>query len=114
MGFISKKACVPNLTSIVSGVLTKGYETKGNAVTDTIFDDSNPDQIESIPPDAFHRNVDLAIVQADKEGAFLVLISLLAAVAHFRNRVQVMSAPISSFPPRFTVSNQTRWWMLAS
>ncbi len=38
--------------------------------TDTIYDDSNAEQIESLPPDAFHRNVDLAVVQADKEGMY--------------------------------------------
>lgn len=39
------------------------------AVTDVIYDDSNVEQMGSIPPDAFHRAIDLAIVQADKEGA---------------------------------------------
>ena len=38
------------------------------AVTDVIYDDSNVEQMGSIPPDAFHRAIDLAIVQADKEG----------------------------------------------
>ncbi|KAF7790012.1 hypothetical protein EIP86_000960, partial [Pleurotus ostreatoroseus] len=53
-----------------TGVLTFGFETAGMSATDTIFDDSNAEQIESISPEAAHRNVDLAIVQADKEGKF--------------------------------------------
>ncbi|KAJ3521950.1 hypothetical protein NM688_g8946 [Phlebia brevispora] len=60
-----------------TGVLTAGYETKGLAASDTIFDDSNVEQIENIPPNALHRNVDLAIVQADKEGTSTFLSSSL-------------------------------------
>jgi hypothetical protein len=33
-----------------------------------IYNDNDADQIESLPPTAFHRNVDLEIVNADKEG----------------------------------------------
>lgn len=38
-------------------------------ITDVIYDDSNFEQVANIEPDAPHRNVDLAIFQADKEGA---------------------------------------------
>jgi hypothetical protein len=34
----------------------------------TVYSDNNVDQIEALPPTAFHRNVDLEIVNADKEG----------------------------------------------
>ena len=35
-----------------------------------IYRDDDPDELEkSIPPEAFHRHVDLAIIQADKEGS---------------------------------------------
>jgi hypothetical protein len=41
----------------------------GDYTTDTIYDDANPDQIESLPDTQIHRNVDLELVKADKEGA---------------------------------------------
>ncbi|KAI0091003.1 NAD-P-binding protein [Irpex rosettiformis] len=52
-----------------TGLLTAGdAATKGLGISERIYRDDNPDDIESIPPTAFHRNVDLAIIQADKEG----------------------------------------------
>jgi hypothetical protein len=36
--------------------------------TDVIYDDTNVEQIESLPDTAFHRSVDLEIVAADKDG----------------------------------------------
>ena len=44
----------------------------GDHATDTIYDDANPDQIESLPDTQLHRNVDLELVKADKEGASLL------------------------------------------
>ena len=42
----------------------------GDYNTDAIvYDDANPDQIESLPDTQFHRNVDLELLKADKEGA---------------------------------------------
>ena len=41
----------------------------GDYATDTIYDDANPDQIESLPDTQIHRNVDLELIKADKEGA---------------------------------------------
>lgn len=39
------------------------------SATEKIYDDSDADDIEkSFPEEAFHRNVDLAIVRADQEG----------------------------------------------
>jgi len=37
---------------------------------ETIYDDSNPDQIETLPPSAIHRIVDLELVNADKQGMY--------------------------------------------
>ncbi len=54
--------------SYMLGVLTLGHETAGMSITETIYDDSNVEQMASISPEASHRHVDLAIVQADKEG----------------------------------------------
>ena len=44
----------------------------GDYATDTIYDDANPDQIESLPDTQIHRNVDLELIKADKEGAIAV------------------------------------------
>ncbi|KAI0649438.1 NAD-P-binding protein [Trametes meyenii] len=49
-----------------TGLLTD--QAKGMWVTDKIYDDSRPEDIDSLPDDAFHRNVDLPIVKADAEG----------------------------------------------
>jgi hypothetical protein len=40
----------------------------GDHTTDVIYDDSNPDQIETLADTQPHRNVDLALLKADKEG----------------------------------------------
>ena len=40
----------------------------GDFKTDIIYDDANPDQIESLAPTQPHRNVDLEILKADREG----------------------------------------------
>jgi hypothetical protein len=36
--------------------------------TDVIYDDSNFEQVANIKPTAIHRNVDLAVFEADREG----------------------------------------------
>lgn len=38
------------------------------AVTDLVFDDSDFEQLATIKPTAFHRNVDLLVFDADKQG----------------------------------------------
>jgi hypothetical protein len=35
---------------------------------ETIYNDDDPDQIETLAPTQSHRHVDLELVQADKEG----------------------------------------------
>ncbi|KAF5358818.1 hypothetical protein D9758_008565 [Tetrapyrgos nigripes] len=52
--------------------------------TDVIYDDANPDQIETLAPTQPHRNVDLKILDAEKEGFFkscIVLPTLVYGVA---------------------------------
>jgi len=49
-----------------TGVLSD--DAAGLRSTDTIWDDANPDQIETLPPSAPHRDVDLEILKGDKEG----------------------------------------------
>ena len=36
--------------------------------TDTIYDDTNADQIEALPDAQLHREIDVTIVEADKQG----------------------------------------------
>ena len=54
------------LTSIHAGVLADS--ARGNYVSDTIYDDANPDQIETLPDTQIHRDVELELIQGDKEG----------------------------------------------
>ncbi|KDR76268.1 hypothetical protein GALMADRAFT_247574 [Galerina marginata CBS 339.88] len=49
-----------------TGVITD--DAAGDRSWDTIYDDLNPDQIETLADTQQHRNVDLELVKADKEG----------------------------------------------
>lgn len=51
-----------------TGLITD--EAKGLYATEKIWHDSRPEEIESLPDTTFHRNVDLPIVNADKEGVY--------------------------------------------
>ncbi|THU92346.1 NAD(P)-binding protein [Dendrothele bispora CBS 962.96] len=56
----------------------------GMRSTDTVYDDMNPDQIETISPAQIHRGVDLEIIAADKEGyikGYVVVSSTVYSVA---------------------------------
>ncbi|KAI0342694.1 NAD-P-binding protein [Trametopsis cervina] len=69
-----------------TGLLTYGdANTKGLAVSEKIYRDDDPDDIEkSFPPDAFHREIDLAYVHADKEGyvkSYIILPSTIWGIA---------------------------------
>jgi hypothetical protein len=44
-------------------------DAAGNRGTDTIYDDANPGQIETLPDTQIHRNVELELIKADQEGA---------------------------------------------
>ncbi|KAF8656882.1 hypothetical protein AX16_002427 [Volvariella volvacea WC 439] len=51
---------------------------------ETVYDDADPDQIETLPPTQLHRNVDLEIVKADQEGyvrTYIVLPSTIYGIA---------------------------------
>ncbi|EJF55689.1 NAD(P)-binding protein [Dichomitus squalens LYAD-421 SS1] len=43
-------------------------DARGEYPTETIYSDLNVEQLKSIPPTAYHRNVDLLVVGADEEG----------------------------------------------
>lgn len=62
-----------------SGLLTYGADTGGLSVTEKIYDDSDPGDIErSLPESAAHRHVDLPIVRADQEGMYHFRVSSLS------------------------------------
>ncbi|KAL0064834.1 hypothetical protein AAF712_008231 [Marasmius tenuissimus] len=49
-----------------SGTGTLADDAAGMYTTDTVYDDADPDQIETLPYTKIHRDVDLEIVAADK------------------------------------------------
>jgi len=56
----------------------------GEYTTDTIYDDLNPDQIETLPDTQLHRDVDLTLLRADEEGyikLYLVIPSTIYGIA---------------------------------
>ncbi|KAI0077637.1 NAD-P-binding protein [Panus rudis PR-1116 ss-1] len=68
-----------------SGTGTFADDAKGLYNSDTIWDDANPDQIETLPDNAPHRNVDLPIVKADQEGyvrSYIILPGVVYGVAN--------------------------------
>ncbi|KAI0710132.1 NAD-P-binding protein [Earliella scabrosa] len=67
-----------------SGTAVLSDNARGMHGTDTIYYDSDPDQLETIPLTQPHRDVDLNIVAADKEGyvkTFIVLPSTVYGIA---------------------------------
>ncbi|KAF8223098.1 NAD(P)-binding protein [Tricholoma matsutake] len=65
-----------------TGVLTDS--AAGMYQYETIYDDADPEQIESLAPTQAHRNVDLEIVNADKEGyvkTYIILPSMIYGIA---------------------------------
>jgi len=56
----------------------------GDYSTETIYNDADPDQIETLAPTQVHRNVDLEIVKADEEGyakTYIILPSTIYGIA---------------------------------
>ncbi|TFK99918.1 hypothetical protein BDV98DRAFT_594475 [Pterulicium gracile] len=59
-------------------------DANGAFTSDLIYDDIDPDQIETLPDSAIHRHVDLPVVQADREGyvnTYIVLPSVVYGLA---------------------------------
>ncbi|VDB99967.1 unnamed protein product [Peniophora sp. CBMAI 1063] len=82
-----------------SGTGVLADDAKGMHDDHITYDDSNVESIESLPPDAVHRKVDVEIVKADQEGyirSFIVLPSTIwgiltgpvaeAGIAHVHSR----------------------------
>ncbi|KAG7089749.1 hypothetical protein E1B28_011403 [Marasmius oreades] len=67
-----------------SGTGVLADNAAGQYITDTIYDDADADQIETLAPTQIHRNVDLEIVAADKEGyvkSYIIVPSTIYSVA---------------------------------
>ncbi|CCM01662.1 uncharacterized protein FIBRA_03724 [Fibroporia radiculosa] len=67
-----------------SGTGVLGEDDKGMAPSETIYSDLNIEQLKSITPAAPHRSVDLAIIDADKQGfvrTYIVLPSTIYGIA---------------------------------
>ncbi|KAA1475304.1 NAD(P)-binding protein [Dentipellis sp. KUC8613] len=65
-----------------TGVLSD--DARGDKTTDTIYHDSDAEQIESLPDTQVHRNVDLAVVAADKAGyarTYIILPAMIYGLA---------------------------------
>jgi len=59
----------------------------GEDVPNNVVDDMDVDRIEALPPTTFRRNVDLEIVNADKEGylkSYIILPPLVYGLAKTR------------------------------
>lgn len=79
--------------------------------SDTIYSDLNVDQIKSIPSDAVHRNVDLAIVDADEKGyarTYIVLPSTIYGFATHHLVEAGISNPISIQIPNLIRASLSR------
>ncbi len=50
------------------------------AATETIYDDSNVEQMVNLPAEALHRNVDLAVIKADTEGEHALCLDAITFV----------------------------------
>ena len=83
----------------------------GAFTSDYIWHDDDPDQIETLPDDAPHRNVELMILNADKQGK-----SVLArkAMSLKLKVLQDISSPTSSLPRRSGATRPTKSPRLAS
>ncbi|CAL1702850.1 unnamed protein product [Somion occarium] len=67
-----------------SGAAVLGDQAKGLHDSDVIYDDTNFEQIEALPPSQPHHDVDIAIVEADKQGylkSYIVVPSLVHGIA---------------------------------
>ncbi|RPD82721.1 NAD-P-binding protein [Lentinus tigrinus ALCF2SS1-7] len=65
-----------------TGLLTD--DARGEYATETIYDDLNVEQYKAIPDTAFHRDVDLLVINADLEGyarTYIVLPSTIYGIA---------------------------------
>jgi hypothetical protein len=91
-----------------TGVLAD--DATGDRATETIYDDADPDQIGTLPDTQLHRNVDLELLRADKEGIFFRRLLLFVYFIVLNYRWKDMSKYISSYHPQFMALPQASWW----
>jgi nucleoside-diphosphate-sugar epimerase len=75
---------IPPIFIHTSGTGVLMDSAAGDHIDDTIYDDANPDQIETLGDTQPHRNVDLELLKADKEGyvkAYIILPSTIYGIA---------------------------------
>ena len=73
-----------SLTNSQSGTGVITDDARGMYPGDVIYNDTDVEQIKSIPDTAFHRNVDLLVVHADLEGyvrSHIILPSTIYGIA---------------------------------
>ncbi|KAL4247620.1 NAD(P)-dependent Metabolic Enzyme [Abortiporus biennis] len=85
-GLRTRHATVGDLSTLIhtsgTGVLTS--DDRGEFASSIVYHDDDPKQIESLAPTQPHRNVDLAIVEADKHGyvkTYIILPSTIYGIA---------------------------------
>ncbi|KAF9266652.1 hypothetical protein L218DRAFT_978614 [Marasmius fiardii PR-910] len=75
----------PSILIHTSGTGVLSDDAGGKYQTDTVYDDADPDQIDSLSPTQMHRNVDLEVVAVDKEGyikSYIILPSTIYSIAN--------------------------------
>ncbi|EMD33971.1 hypothetical protein CERSUDRAFT_67591 [Gelatoporia subvermispora B] len=67
-GLRKRQATLGDLPILIHTVSVLTDDARGMYATDLIYSDMNVEQVESLPPTAWHRNVDLEVVGADQQG----------------------------------------------
>ncbi|KAH9834476.1 uncharacterized protein C8Q71DRAFT_143689 [Rhodofomes roseus] len=96
-GLRKRHATVGDLPTLIhtSGTGVISTPAKGMFASDTIYSDLNVEQIKSIPPEALHREVDLAVVDANEKGYANTYIVLPSTIYGFATH-QLVDAGISN------------------
>ncbi|KAH9933410.1 uncharacterized protein B0H18DRAFT_644511 [Fomitopsis serialis] len=74
----------PPIVIHTSGTGEIAESAEGKYATETVYSDLNIDQLKSIPPTAFHRNVDLAVIGADEQGyarSYIIIPGIVDGIA---------------------------------
>ncbi|KAI0073995.1 NAD(P)-binding protein [Panus rudis PR-1116 ss-1] len=94
-----------------SGTGTFTDNAKGLYASDTIWDDANPAQIETLPDNAVHRHVDLPITRADEEGyvrSYIILPGIIFGIAKTPFVEAGLQNPVTIAIPVLTKAAQGR------
>ncbi|PIL35390.1 hypothetical protein GSI_02116 [Ganoderma sinense ZZ0214-1] len=77
-----------------TGLLTDN--ARGEYPTETIYSDLNVEQLKAIPPTAFHRNVDLLVINADAEDGYARTYIVLPSTVYGIAKHPLVDAGISN------------------